>query len=77
MLITGIIAAVLLIHLPWVLYLVGVHGCWGSFREARRAVDPAGLDLETTAETPMLFARVAFFMLRVQSVLSVDFAKFS
>ena len=76
LLITGIIAAVLLIHLPWLLYLYGVHGCFGSFLEVCRAVDPT-LDLDTIDETPFLFARVAFFMLRVQTVLSVDFAKFS
>ena len=77
LLITGIIVAVLLIHLPWLLYLYGVHGCWGTFVEMCRATDPAALELETTSETPLLFASVAFFMLRVQTVLSVDFAKFS
>lgn len=77
LLISGIITAVFLIHLPWLLYLYGVHGCWGSFVEACRTVDVDALELDPLAETPMLFARVTFFMLRVQTVLLVDFAKFS
>jgi hypothetical protein len=70
----GIVVAVFLVHLPWLLYLVAVHGCLGAFLETCRAsADDAAL----LSESPMLFASVAFVILRVQSVLSSDWSQFS
>lgn len=70
-----IIAVVALVHLPWLLYLFAVHGCWGDFIEMCGSAS----DGETDAffETPLLFARVSYFVLRVQSVAMADWAQFS
>jgi hypothetical protein len=76
LLVTGLIALVFLVHLPWLVYLVGVHGCWGSFLENCFA-PPEEVDIFADAAQPMLFARVTFLMLRVQSVLAGDWAEFS
>ncbi|MEY4984677.1 MAG: hypothetical protein RIR62_2943 [Pseudomonadota bacterium] len=76
LLVTGLIALVFLVHLPWLVYLVGVHGCWGSFLENCFAPSEE-VDLFADAAQPMLFARVTFLMLRVQSVLAGDWAEFS
>ncbi len=70
----GIVAAVFVVHLPWVLYLIAVHGCGGSFLETCRA---GGSDDAALADSPFLFASVAFFMLRVQAVLASDWSQFS
>lgn len=71
----GIVAVVFVVHLPWLLYLVAVHGCWGGFVETCGA--PTTDDLAGLSDSPFLFASLAFFMLRVQSVLSADWAQFS
>lgn len=71
----GIVAVVFVVHLPWLLYLVAVHGCWGGFVETCGA--PATDDLAGLSDSPFLFASLAFVMLRVQSVLSADWAQFS
>lgn len=77
LLVAGIIFFVFLVHLPWLVYLVGVHGCWGSFLENCFAPpDEADVFAELAAQ-PMLFAQVTFLMLRVQSVLAGDWAQFS
>ena len=79
LLILGIVAAVALVHLPWLLYLFAVQGCWGSFIDLCGTPPETGLldSFDSLSDTPFLFARVAFFMLRVQAVLSSDWAQFS
>lgn len=76
LLVAGIIVFVFLVHLPWLVYLVGVHGCWGSFLENCLA-PPDGADPFADVSDPMLFAQVTFLMLRVQSVLAGDWSQFS
>ena len=76
LMVLGIIIAIGLVHLPWLTYLFAMHGCWGGFIDTCFAASPAS-DAEQLADTPFLFARVAFFILRVQTVLSVDFQQFS
>lgn len=77
MLLVGIMAVISLVHLPWLAYLVAIHGCWGSFLDLCYAA-PAGMDDMAEGTTgPFAFAQVAFFILRVQTVLSVDFQQFS
>ena len=70
----GIIAALSLIHLPGLAYLGAMHGCWRDFIDLC-FINAAGRD--SLDETPFLFARIAFFILRVQSTLAVDFQQFS
>lgn len=80
LLILGIVSLVFLVHLPWLLYLFAVQGCWGSFIDLCGAapVEEGVLDsFDSMSDTPFFFARIAFFMLRVQSVLSSDWAQFS
>ena len=69
----GIVATVFVVHLPWLLYLIAVHGCWGSFVDSCATLSARDPD----ADIPYLFASVAYFVLRVQSVLSSDWAQFS
>lgn len=76
LLVTAIIILVFLVHLPWLVYLIGVHGCWGSFLENCFA-PPEEVDVFADAAQPMLFAQVTFLMLRVQSVLAGDWSQFS
>jgi hypothetical protein len=70
LLVLGLIAAVFVVHLPWVGYLVAVFGCGGSFLDLcfEGGVGEGGA---------MLFARLAYAMLRVQAILTVDVARFS
>ncbi len=82
LLITGIITAVFVVHLPWLVYLFAVHACWGTFLESCYSV--SAMSAEDLADpfaeavgTPMLFARVVFLMLRVQAVLAGDWGQFS
>ena len=82
LLVLAIVGGVLMVHLPWVAYLVAVHGCWGTFIEACWPVPLADLapDADPFAETlgdPYLFARIVFLMLRVQAVISSDWAEYS
>lgn len=80
LLILAIVAAVFVVHLPWLLYILTVHGCWGSFLDLCFAsADPIAAEetLDSLTEDPFLFAQVAFFMLRIQSVLTTDWAQFS
>lgn len=76
LLILGIVGMVMLVHLPWLLYLFAVHGCWGGFVDLCAAA-PAEDAFDSLTDTPFMFAGVAFFILRVQSVLSDDWAQFS
>lgn len=84
LLVWAIILSVMAVHLPWIAYLVAVHGCWGTFLDAcwqaplaeemlEGEVDPFA---ETVAD-PYLFARIVFLMLRVQAVLSADWGEYS
>ncbi len=82
LLVTGIIAAVFVVHLPWLVYLFAVHACWGTFLES--CYSAASISAEDLADpfaeavgAPMLFARVVFLMLRVQAVLAGDWGQFS
>lgn len=78
LLIFAIVAAILLVHLPWLAYLVALQGCWGSFLDLCLGAAPVSEDpFAEAADTPFLFARIAFFMLRVQAVLSSDWAQMS
>lgn len=81
-LVTGIIAAVFLVHLPWLVYLFAVHACWGTFLESCYSVSAVSAEdlsdpFAEASGTPMLFARVIFFVLRVQAVLAGDWGQFS
>jgi hypothetical protein len=76
LMVAGIIFFVFLVHLPWLVYLIGVHGCWGSFLENCFAPS-AEVDPFAEASRPMLFAQVTFLMLRVQFVLAGDWSQFS
>lgn len=73
LLVQAIIVVVFLVHLPWLLYLVAVHGCWGTFIEACSAPT----DADAFSDTPMMFAQVSYFILRIQSVLLTDLAQYS
>lgn len=84
LLVWAIILCVMAVHLPWIAYLVAVHGCWGTFLDAcwQAPVAEAMLEgeIDPFAETvgdPYLFARIVFLMLRVQAVLSGDWAEYS
>lgn len=70
LLVLGLIVAVMLVHLPWLAYLVAVFGCGGTFLDL--CLD-GGIEDGGT----MLFARLAYAMLRVQAILTVDIARFS
>ena len=76
LLVLGIIAALSVVHLPWLAYLFAMHGCWGNFFDLCFVGAP-NPDADTLNETPFLFARIAFFILRVQSTLAVDFQQFT
>ena len=43
LLLLGIMAVICLVHLPWLAYLVAIHGCWGSFLDLCYAA-PAAVD---------------------------------
>lgn len=84
LLLLAILAGVMLVHLPWIAYLFAVHGCWGTFLDAcwQAPITDALLadDADPFAETlddPYIFARIVFLMLRVQAVLSADWAEYS
>lgn len=84
LLLLAILAGVMLVHLPWIAYLIAVHGCWGTFLDAcwQAPVTDAFLadEADPFAETlgdPYIFARIVFLMLRVQAVLSSDWAEYS
>lgn len=82
LLVTGIIAAIFVVHLPWLVYLFAVHACWGTFLESCYSATALSADdlADPFAEAvgaPMLFARVVFLMLRVQAVLAGDWGQFS
>lgn len=84
LLLITIILGVMVVHLPWIAYLVAVHGCWGTFLDACWQTPLTDTLLDETvdpfAETigdPYLFARIVFLMLRVQAVLSSDWAEYS
>ena len=84
LLIWAIILGVMAVHLPWIAYLVAVHGCWGTFIDACWQAPVAdGLlegEIDPFAETvgdPYLFARIVFLLLRVQAVLSADWGEYS
>ena len=84
LLVWAIILCVLAVHLPWIAYLVAVHGCWGTFIDAcwQAPVGEALLaeEADPFAESvgePYLFARIVFLLLRVQAVLSADWAEYS
>lgn len=84
LLVWAIILCVMAVHLPWIAYLVAVHGCWGTFIDACWQAPVAdGMlegEIDPFAETvgdPYLFARIVFLMLRVQTVLSGDWAEYS
>ena len=84
LLLLAILVGVMLVHLPWIAYLIAVHGCWGTFLDAcwQAPVTDALLadDADPFAETlgdPYIFARIVFLMLRVQAVLSSDWAEYS
>lgn len=84
LLVWAIILGVMAVHLPWIAYLVAVHGCWGTFLDAcfQAPVGEALLaeEADPFAETvgdPYLFARIVFLLLRVQAVLSSDWAEYS
>lgn len=84
LLVLAIIGGVMAVHLPWIAYLIAVHGCWGTFIDAcwHPPLTDALLaeDVDPFAETvgdPYLFARIVFLMLRVQAVLSADWAEYS
>jgi hypothetical protein len=84
LLVLAIIGCVIAVHLPWIAYLIAVHGCWGTFIDAcwQAPVTEALLaeEADPFAETvgdPYLFARIVFLMLRVQAVLSADWAEYS
>lgn len=82
LLVTGIIAAVFVVHLPWLVYLFAVHACWGTFLESCYAVSAVSAEdladpFAEASGAPMLFARVIFLMLRVQAVLAGDWGQFS
>jgi hypothetical protein len=79
-----IILGVIVVHVPWIAYLVAVHGCWGTFLDAcwQTQVTDAQLleQVDPFADTvgdPYLFARIVFLLLRVQTVLSADWAEYS
>jgi len=84
LLVWAIILGVMAVHLPWIAYLVAVHGCWGTFLDAcwQAPVSEALMAEEDDpfAESvgePYLFARIVFLLLRVQAVLSSDWAEYS
>lgn len=84
LLVFAIIGGVIAVHLPWIAYLLAVHGCWGTFIDAcwQSPMTDALVfeEAEPFAETvgdPYLFARIVFLMLRVQAVLSADWAEYS
>lgn len=84
LLVLAIIGGVIAVHLPWIAYLIAVHGCWGTFIDAcwQTPMTEALLaeEADPFAETvgdPYLFARIVFLMLRVQAVLSADWAEYS
>lgn len=88
LLILAILAAVMAVHLPWIAYLIAVHGCWGTFLEAcwqspvtdsvlAEEADPFADPFAESLGDPYLFARIVFLMLRVQAVLSADWAEYS
>lgn len=84
LLVWAIILGVMAVHLPWIAYLVAVHGCWGTFIDACwQATAAEGMlegEVDPFAETlgdPFLFARIVFLMLRVQAVLSADWGEYS
>jgi hypothetical protein len=79
LLILIIVAAILIVHLPWLAYLVALQGCWGGFIDLCFAASAAAPEdpFAEAADTPFLFARIAFFMLRVQAVLSSDWTQMS
>jgi len=74
LLVLGIISVLSLVHLPWLAYLFAMHGCWGNFFDLCFA---AAQGADGLNETPFLFAQVAFFILRVQTTLAVDFQQFT
>ena len=84
LLIWAIILGVMFVHLPWIAYLVAVHGCWGTFIDAcwQAPLTDALLteEVDPFAETvgdPYVFARIVFLLLRVQTMLSSDWAEYS
>ncbi len=84
LLVFAIIGGVIAVHLPWIAYLIAVHGCWGTFIDAcwqtpmteTLLAEEADPFAETVGD-PYLFARIVFLMLRVQAVLSADWAEYS
>ena len=84
LLVFAIIGGVIAVHLPWIAYLLAVHGCWGTFIDAcwqspmtdALVFEEADPFAETVGD-PYLFARIVFLMLRVQAVLSADWAEYS
>jgi hypothetical protein len=84
LLLIAILLGVLAVHLPWIGYLVAVHGCWGTFLDAcwqassaDIAPDAAADPFAETVGAPYIFARIVFLMLRVQAMLSSDWAEYS
>jgi hypothetical protein len=84
LLLIAILLGVMAVHLPWIAYLVAVHGCWGTFLDA--CWQAAATDIVPDAEAdpfaetvgaPYVFARIVFLMLRVQAMLSSDWAEYS
>ncbi len=73
----GIMAVISLVHLPWLDCLMAIHGCWGSFLDLCLTTPAVADDMADGTVDPFAFARVAFFILRVRAVLSVDFQQFS
>lgn len=84
LLIWAIILGVMVVHLPWIAYLIAVHGCWGTFIDAcwqaplteAALIDEADPFAETIGD-PYVFARIVFLLLRVQAMLSSDWAEYS
>ncbi len=78
LLLIAILLGVLAVHLPWIGYLVAVHGCWGTFLDAcwQAGTTDAAAEAETVGD-PYVFARIVFLMLRVQAMLSSDWAEYS
>lgn len=84
LLIWAIILGVMVVHLPWIAYLISIHGCWGTFIDAcwQTPLTEALLtdEVDPFAETvgdPYVFARIVFLLLRVQAMLSSDWAEYS
>lgn len=84
LLLIAILLGVMAVHLPWIAYLVAVHGCWGTFLDAcwQAAATDIAPDAEAdpfaeTVGAPYIFARIVFLMLRVQAMLSSDWAEYS